>query len=258
MTAPVLVHLDRVSLGYGRKVVLRDISVTIRQGEYFGLVGPNGAGKTTLLRAILGVLKPLSGTRAAQHPDGRPLRFGYVPQRDSIDSVLPYTASAVAMMGRFKQMGFLRFPGAADAAAVQRALRQVAAEDLAGKVFRDLSGGQKQRVLIARALASDPDVLILDEPTNGMDLPSRAAMLDLIDTLHAQERLTIIMVSHLLDDVANHVQQIAIVERDFFRVGSVREILTEQHLSALYGMPIHVAYAGGHCVVTAGGAHESH
>ena len=257
MTPPTLIHLDHVTLGYGRRVIMRDISLTIRQGEYFGLVGPNGAGKTTLLRGVLGTLKPLAGTRSAQHPEGRPLRFGYVPQRDSIDSVLPYTASNVVMMGRYRRMGMLQFPGGADRQATLRALHQVGVENLAGKVFRQLSGGQKQRVLIARALASDPDVLILDEPTNGMDLTSRAAMLELVDTLHRDERLTIIMVSHLLDDVADHVQQIAIVEKDFFRVGSVEEILTETHLSALYGIPVKVDRVGGHCVVTVRGAHES-
>jgi ABC-type Mn2+/Zn2+ transport system ATPase subunit len=114
-----------------------------------------------------------------------------------------------------------------------------------------------KRVLIARALASDPDILILDEPTNGMDLTSRTAMLELIDGLHRREQLTIIMVSHLLDDVANHVEQIAIVEKDFFRVGDVREILTPAHLSVLYGMPVKVDSLHGHYVVTVGGAHES-
>ncbi len=257
MISPTLIHLDRITLGYGQKVILRDITVTIRQGEYFGLVGPNGAGKTTLLKAMLGILKPSGGTRTAMHPDGRPLRFGYVPQRDSIDSVLPYTSSAVVMMGRFRQMGLFRLPGRTDTGATLRALAQVGVESLADKAFRNLSGGQKQRVLIARALASDPDILILDEPTNGMDLTSRTAMLELIDTLHRRERLTIIMVSHLLDDVANHVEQIAIVEKDFFRVGDVREILTPAHLSALYGMPVNVDALHGHVVVTVGGAHES-
>lgn len=257
MNGSALLQLDRVTLGYGRKIILRDVSLSIRQGEYVGLVGPNGAGKTTLLRAILGTLKPRAGSRRAEHPDGRAIRFGYVPQRDSIDSVLPYTAFAVVMMGRYRQMGFLRAPGSADQNAVRGALHQVGVKDLAGKAFRDLSGGQKQRVLIARALASDPDILILDEPTNGMDLPSRTAMLALVDTLHQRERLTIIMVSHLLDDVANHVEHLAIVEREFFRVGRVEEILTESHLSALYGVPVNVDYVRGHCVVTVGGSHES-
>ncbi len=258
MTPHTLIHLDRVTLGYGRKIILRDISLSIHQGEYVGLVGPNGAGKTTLLRAILGILKIRSGSRSASFPDGRPLRFGYVPQRDRIDSVLPYTAADVVMMGRYRQIGMFRFPGKGEGGTVLHALHQAGIDDLAKKVFRDLSGGQKQRVLIARALASEPDVLILDEPTSGMDIASRTAILDLIGTLHRQERLTIIMVSHLLDDVANHVEQIAIVEKDFFQVGGVREILTGPHLSALYGVPVKVDHIGGHIVVTVGGFHEPH
>jgi ABC-type Mn2+/Zn2+ transport system ATPase subunit len=245
-----------VTLGYGRKVILRDVSLSMQSGDYLGLVGPNGAGKTTLLRAILGTLKPQAGTVMARKADGRPLRFGYVPQRDSIDSVIPYTARNVVMMGRYRQMGLLRFPGNADDLAVMHGLHQVGVEDLAGRVFRDLSGGQKQRVLIARALASNPDVLVLDEPTNGMDLASRVAMLDLIDTLHARDHLTVIMVSHLLDDVANHARHIALVESGFFQVGPLEEVLTGENLSALYHIPVQVDRMGAHTVVTVGGRNE--
>ncbi|MBP1691267.1 MAG: transporter-related protein [Bacteroidetes bacterium] len=256
MTSQPLIHLEHATLAYGRNTVLRDITLSICRGDYVGLVGPNGAGKTTLLRAILGTLAPRTGSRKAQRSDGTPLRFGYVPQRDSIESVLPYTASDVVMMGRYRQIGFLHFPGKKEREIVLHALRQVGMDALAGKVFRDLSGGQKQRVLIARALAGEPDVLILDEPTNGMDLASRAAILGLIDTLHKQERLTILMVSHLMDDVVNHVERLAIVERDFFQIGEVAEILTESQLSALYGVPVKVDHVGGHVVVTVGGSDE--
>jgi len=256
VTPHAIIQFDRVTLGYGRKVILRDVSLSMHSGDYLGLVGPNGAGKTTLLRAILGTLKPQAGTVTTRNPDGRPLRFGYVPQRDSIDSVIPYTARDVVMMGRYRQMGLLRFPGNADDLAVMHGLHQVGVEDLAGRVFRDLSGGQKQRVLIARALASNPDVLVLDEPTNGMDLASRVAMLDLIDTLHAHDHLTVIMVSHLLDDVANHARHIALVESGFFQVGPVEEVLTGENLSALYHIPVQVDRMGAHTVVTVGGRNE--
>lgn len=134
-----------------------------------------------------------------------------------------------------------------------RSLEHVGVADLAGRAFRDLSGGQKQRVLIARALASNPDVLVLDEPTNGMDLASRVAMLDLIDTLHERDHLTVIMVSHLLDDVANYAGHIALVESTFFQCGRVEDVLTEQNLSALYHIPIHVDRMGTRTVVTVGG-----
>ena len=256
MTNQEIIRFNGVRLGYGRKVILRDVSLAIRAGEFFGVVGPNGAGKTTLLRAILGTLKPQEGTVAVKNADGTPVRWGYVPQRDAIDSVIPFTARDVVMMGRYRRIGPLRFPGKEDADAVMHSLRHAGVEDLAGRTFRDLSGGQKQRVLIARALASSPDVLVLDEPTNGMDLASRVAMLDLIDTLHERDHLTVIMVSHLLDDVANHVQQIALVERDFFQVGRVDEVLTEENLSALYRIPMHVDHMGGRTVVTVGGRDE--
>jgi ABC-type Mn2+/Zn2+ transport system ATPase subunit len=129
----------------------------------------------------------------------------------------------------------------------------VAIDNLRDRPFKDLSGGQKQRVLIARALATEPDVLILDEPTNGMDLSSRISTLELINTLHRDDRLTVIMVSHLLDDLANHVKRIAVVEKDFFEVGHVDEVLTGKNLSALYQMPVEVEHIRGNKIILAGG-----
>jgi ABC-type Mn2+/Zn2+ transport system ATPase subunit len=248
---PVIAFVH-ATLGYGHVPVLKDISFTVQEGEYFGLVGPNGAGKTTILRAVLGTLKPLDGSVRVIMPSGKPVRFGYVPQRDTLDYVLPYTVEEVVMMGRYRQLGVLRRPGHADRDAVLKSLDHVDIRELRGRAFKELSGGQKQRTLIARALASDPDVLVLDEPTNGMDLPSRLSILDLIRHLHVTDRLTVIMVSHLLDDVANHVQRLAIVEREFFQVGTVEEILTGSNLTTLYGMHVVVRRIDGRMVILAG------
>jgi ABC-type Mn2+/Zn2+ transport system ATPase subunit len=255
---PSLIRFTNTSLGYGRKTVLRDISFSIEAGEYFGLVGPNGAGKTTIVRTILGALKPLAGSVEVRHPANRPLRFGYVPQRDTVDTVLPYTTAEVVMMGRFRQIGFLRRPGQADREAVRSSLAHVRLEDAAGRPFKDLSGGQKQRALIARALATEPDMLVLDEPTNGMDLASRTAILNLICELHQENSLTVLLVSHLLDDVARSVDRLAVVERDVFSVGSVDEVLTSENLSAIYGMPVTVQRLQGQTVVLTGGTHGTH
>ncbi len=249
-----LITFDHVTLGYGSNVILRDISFTIYTGDYFGMVGPNGAGKTTLLRAVLGTLKPLAGTVAIAKNDGSPIRFGYVPQRDTVEYIMPYTVEEVVMMGRYRQVGLLKRPGGHDREIVRRCLQHVGIESLRDAAFKELSGGQKQRALIARALASEPDVLMLDEPTNGMDLPSRSSILDLIRHLHNHDRLTVIMVSHLLDDVANHVKRIALVERTFFQVGDVEQVLTAENLSALYEMPVTVADIRGGKVIVAGGA----
>ena len=248
-----LIEFRNVTLGYGNNVVLRNISFPINTGDYFGLVGPNGAGKTTVLRAVLGTLKPLSGEVVVTGSHGEPVRFGYVPQRDTVDYMMPYTVSEVVMMGRYRQMGLLRRPKAHDRSIVVESLRHVDIDSLTDLAFKDLSGGQKQRVLIARALASEPAVLVLDEPTNGMDLSSRVSILELIYKLHEEDHLTVIMVSHLLDDVANYVKRIAIVEREFFQVGAVEDVLTEQNLSAMYRMPVQVTNLKGSKVILAGG-----
>jgi len=249
-----LIEFQNATLGYGRKVVLHDISFAIHAGDYFGMVGPNGAGKTTLLRAILGALKPLAGeVHVRAETSGEPLRFGYVPQRDSIDSILPYTVQEVVMMGRYREVGLLRSPRQKDSDIVRESLRHVDIEDLHNFAFRELSGGQKQRVLIARALATKPAILILDEPTNGMDLSSRISILELIRKLHDEDQMTVILVTHLLDDVANYVKRVAIVERNFFQVGNVDEVLTEENLSTLYQMPIQVAHLNGSKLILAGG-----
>jgi len=253
MTMKPLIEFTHATLGYGGKTVLLDISFAVMPGDYFGLVGPNGAGKTTILRAILGTLAPLEGTVVIAEKDGGRLRFGYVPQRDTIDYILPYRVEEVVMMGRYRQMGLFRRPGMRDRDAVRQSLVHVAIEDLAGRTFKELSGGQKQRTLIARALASEPDVLVLDEPTNGMDLSSRIAILDLIQRLHREDRLTVLMVSHLLDDVANHVGRLAIVERNYFQVGTVDDVLTSENLSSMYQMPVDVRTVGGRTVILTGG-----
>jgi len=244
-----LIEFRNAALGYGEKTVLKNVTMCIFRGDYLGLVGPNGAGKTTMLRAILGSIKPISGMVVIHD---RTARLGYVPQRESLEAILPFTAGEVVMMGRYRMLGLFGKPRATDRGIVVESLQHVGIADLQDVPFNKLSGGQKQRVLIARALASKPDVLILDEPTNGMDLSSKAATLELIRMLHDEDKLTVILVTHMLDDVANHVKQIALVERNFFQVGSVDEVLTEKNLSAIYEMPVRVKEFDGGKVVLPG------
>lgn len=245
-----LIQFSDVALGYGRTYVVEKLSFAIQRGDFLGIVGPNGSGKTTIVRALLGTLAPRTGKITRVAPDGRPARIGYVPQRETIESKMPYTVRDVAMMGRYRAIGVLGRPGKRDRDAVQQSLAHVGAESFALDTFRDLSGGQKQRVLIARALAGEPDVLVLDEPTNGMDLPSRTAILELIKKLHRDDNLTIIMVSHLLSDVANYVERIAMVEKGLFQIGSVSEILTRENLSRLYDMEVIVSDVLGQKLIT--------
>ncbi len=242
-----LVRFDDVALGYGRHTVLSGLSFGISEGDFLGLVGPNGAGKTTVLRAILGTLAPQSGTLVRS--DG--LRFGYVPQRDQVDYGFPLKVVDVVMMGRYDRIGLGRRPSARDRQLACAALEHVGILDLADRPLNALSGGQKQRTLIARALVGEPNVLVLDEPTNGMDLVATTQILGLVRELHERDGLTVLMVSHALNEVANYVERIALVVNGGFRIGTVDEIMSEATLSAMYGIPVEVDSFNGHRIVVA-------
>lgn len=245
MTA--LIAFDRVTLGYGRRAVLTDLSFRITDGDFLGLVGPNGAGKTTILRAILGSLAPMAGT--ITRADG--LRFGYVPQRDQVDYNFPLRVEDVVLMGRYDRVGLARRPGKHDRERARSALEHVGIAHLADQPLSALSGGQRQRCLIARALVGEPNILVLDEPTNGMDLVSTTQILALVRELHERDALTVLMVSHALNDVANYVRRIALVLEGAFRVGDVNEIMTEETLTEMYGIPVEVSSFEDHRMVFA-------
>lgn len=242
-----LVSFTDVALGYGSRSILSGISLDIPRGDFLGLVGPNGSGKTTVLRGLLGTLPAMEGTIAI----GPDVRFGYVPQREQIDTRYPLTVLDVVLMGRYPRLGLIRRPGPADREAAEHALEQVGIGNLSSKRLADLSGGQKQRALIARALVGDPTVLVLDEPTNGLDLVATTQILGLVRDLHEREGLTVLMVSHALNEVANYVSRIALLVEGKLRIGPVGEVLTEGALSELYRIPVEVASFEGHRIVLA-------
>jgi ABC-type Mn2+/Zn2+ transport system ATPase subunit len=242
-----LVEFEGVSLGYAQRPVLSNLNFELREGDFLGMVGPNGSGKTTILRALLGSLAPLRGT-ITRAPG---LRFGYVPQRDQVEYQFPLRVIDVVMMGRYDRIGVARRPSADDRRRALAALEHVGIADLADKFLTALSGGQKQRTLIARALVGEPNVLVLDEPTNGMDLVSATQILGLVRELHDSDRLTVLMVSHALNEVANYVERIALVMDGEFRVGPIHEIMTEQTLSEMYNLPVEVHDMDGHRTVVA-------
>ncbi len=233
-----LVRLDEVAIGYGGIPLLAGVTLEVVRGDFLAIVGPNGGGKTTLFRTLLGVLRPVAGRR--EQP--APLRVGYVPQRDHVDAFWPLTAGEVALMGRYRLRGPGRRPRAEDREKVAAAMRRVGIADLAPRPFRTLSGGQRQRTLIARALAADPELLALDEPTNGMDPAAELSALDILRELHRTEPLAVVMVSHRLEAVANYARKLAFVDKDkaLWRVGPLAEMLTSEALSALYGRPVAV------------------
>lgn len=245
----VLISAKNLTLAYGSNVVFEDVSFEIEKGGLIGLVGPNGGGKTTLLRAILGALEPCEGG-IIRHGDD--LRFGYVPQRRHLDPIWPLRVIDVVVMGTYASVGVGARIGSPQMAAANDALEAVGIGYLAEKRYAELSGGQKQRTLVARALATKPNFLVLDEPTQGMDLGSSTGILELISRLHEQN-ITILIASHRLNTVANYVETIALVHDGQIQIGPRDDLLTGANLSSLYGLPVEVIHSDGDRIVVFGG-----
>ncbi len=244
-----LVALRAVGVGYHRRPILPPVDLLVRRGTFLGIVGPNGSGKTTLVRTLLGLIPPVSGR--IEHPAGRPPRFGYVPQRADVPRFFPLTAHDMVLMGRYPRRGIGLPTNARDRELAHECLRRVGLAGMAHWPLDNLSGGQRQRALIARALASEPEVLVLDEPTTGMDLVAEDALLDLIRGLHEQDRMGVVMISHHLALVAGFVQEVLLIdgERQAIEYGPVGEVVTAARLSALYQRRVMVAEQGGHRLI---------
>lgn len=231
MTPERLITLDQVEVGYGRRPVLRGVNATVARGDSIGLLGANGSGKTTLLKTIAGVLDPVGGTIRFANETKRPV-IGYVPQRESLDQSFLLSSLEVVLMGACASVRPGRFLRRVDRARARECMERTGAADLARQPFAELSGGQKQRVLIARALVTNPDLLLLDEPTAGVDASATSAIADLLQRLNA-EGMTIVMVNHDLPVVRRVARIVFWVRNGLVEVGTVEEMLKPQHLEHL-------------------------
>lgn len=231
-----LVRFAGASLGYGRRAVVTGADLSVHPGDFLGVLGPNGAGKSTILKTMLGLIRPLKGqVKLRGSAFGAP-RFGYVPQKEKLDVIYPLSAREVAAMGTYRRFELLkRLRGKTHDDLVRHCLRECGALDLAERRYSDLSGGQRQRVLIARALAAEPELLVLDEPLAGIDVPTQKALLKLFKDFKERKNLTILMVSHRLQAERNlftHIAWVADGKADF---GPAEKMLAARHITEIFG-----------------------
>ena len=195
-------------MGYEGKPVLAGLTFELPRERFTAVVGENGSGKTTLLKTLAGILPPVGGSVEMSGANGALPVLGYVPQRDSLDPLWPLSAFEVALMGTYGRLGAGRAAREAEHRLTRECLAQAGAAELERKAFSVLSGGQKQRVLIARALATQPDILLLDEPTAGIDPETTVAVMEMLSRLHRERHLTILMVNHDLPLARKHTTDV--------------------------------------------------
>ncbi len=240
------VELDHVSAGYAERRVLDDVNLVVERGALVAIVGPNGGGKSTLLKLIAGLLVPWSGE--VRIFGGRPRdaahRISYVTQAELVDWAFPVSVWDVAMMGRTTRIGPLRRASEPDRQAVSAALQRVGMSDQAGTAIGSLSGGQRRRAFLARALAAEPDLYLLDEPVTGVDVPTQEALIDVLTTEAASGR-TVISTTHDLAAAQVHFPEVVALNRRIVAAGPPQDVLRPEVLAEAYG---------GHLISIPGGA----
>ncbi|WP_455223561.1 metal ABC transporter ATP-binding protein [Kaarinaea lacus] len=238
MSQETIIKVDNVSFSFDGPVVLDHVSLDIMKGEFLGIVGPNAGGKSTLLKLILGLLEPDSGriTVLGKSPKRGRSAIGYVPQYASFERSFPITVEDAVLLGLMGKSRLIFGYSSADYQRARDSLRETEIEDLKDRLLHTLSGGQLQRVLIARALVSKPEILILDEPTSNIDSRVEEDIFDLLKKLN--ERSTILVVSHDIGFISEYVTRVACLNRTL--VCHETAAISGKTIEELYGMPVHM------------------
>lgn len=231
---PIL-DVSHLTVRYNGLIALENISFHLHEGERVAVVGPNGAGKSTLFKTVAGVLQPTSGdvNIYGSRPRGH-VCIGYIPQRSHVDWAFPVSVADVVMMGRSAKLGPLNWPRKNDWDFVNHALETVEISNLAGRQISQLSGGQQQRMFIARALAQEAELMLMDEPLTGLDTPAQEGLLDLLDALRNQ-KVTVMVATHDLDQAASHFDRIMLLNHRMIAFGEPKVVLHTNNLLKAYG-----------------------
>jgi len=235
-TSASYLAIEDATVSYDGRPALDAVTMHVPHGAQVAIVGPNGAGKSTLFKALVGLL-PLRAGRVLLHdrtPGNQADPIAYVPQREEIDWSFPVTVSDVVMMGRYGRLGWLRRPRAADREVVARCLEELGIADLAGRSIGELSGGQQQRAFLARALAQEPHVLLLDEPFTGVDVNAKETILSLLARLR-ERRITVLVSTHDMQTAADRFELVALLNGHLVAYGPPSEVFTPEHISAAFG-----------------------
>jgi len=243
---PARLEFEQVTVSYNDHPALSDLTFQVPHGAHVAVVGPNGSGKSTLFKALVGLL-PIRSGRILIH--GQPLGdhkdcVAYVPQREEVDWRFPVTVEDVVLMGRFGRLGWLKPPTQQDRAVVRRSLAQMGISRLAPRPISELSGGQQQRVFMARALAQEPHILLMDEPFTGVDIATQDATLELLSQLKEQQ-VTIIVSTHDLSLATRHFDQVLLLNHRLIAYGPPAQVITTQALSEAFGGRILILPGGG-------------
>jgi len=236
-----IIHFDRATFGFPGVIALQDITLDINAGEFVAVIGPNGSGKTTLCRAVLGLMPPLAGHLRIFDCACDELRchhrakIGYLPQKGVVDRNFPVTVLETVMMGRYGALGLFTRPSKQDRDIALDALTHVGMDGHRHTALGQLSGGQQQRVFIARALAQQPQVLLLDEPTTGLDITTQHSVVDLVQQLHEELGLTVLLITHDINMIRSRVDRLVLLKTRLFASGTPADVLKPDVLRQVYG-----------------------
>ena len=233
------VQLEAVSVAYNGKLALKEISFSLAAGDSVAVVGPNGAGKTTLFRTIAGAMQPSKGAvRVYGHEPGGHICIAYVPQRSEVAWDFPVTVQDVVMMGRVRKIGLFRWPRRKDWQFIRQSMRSVGVDGLADRQIAELSGGQQQKVFLAQAIAQVAELVLLDEPLGGLDLPSQEAIFEILEQLKGQ-RVSVLVATHDLNLAAERFDRVMLLNRRMIAMGTPDQVLTQSNLVQAYGGHLH-------------------